>query len=157
MARIHSIQIFYASSNPALSKILLKFSDGEGGILTKSVKGRFFLGIWTSSAWTGSPRTFSQKWTHNYLIYFWGKKPTFRNFSRIARGKSVQRGGNRFSAAEAVQRGEPVYAAFFCIFKLILLDWKNMTSSLALLIRYFFVFIILWGFCVFILVELPLQ
>ena len=45
MARIHSIEIFYASSNPALGKILLKFSDGEGGILTKSVKGRFFLGI----------------------------------------------------------------------------------------------------------------
>ena len=45
MARIHSIEIFYASSNPALGKILLKFSDGEGGILTKSVKGRFFWGF----------------------------------------------------------------------------------------------------------------
>ena len=45
MARIHSIEIFYASSNPALGKILLKFSDGEGGILTKCVTGRFFLGI----------------------------------------------------------------------------------------------------------------
>ena len=45
MARIHSIEIFYASSNSALGKIVLKFSDGEGGILTKSVKGRFLLGI----------------------------------------------------------------------------------------------------------------
>ena len=45
MARIHSIEIFYASSNPALGKILLKFSDGEGGILTKSVEGRILLGI----------------------------------------------------------------------------------------------------------------
>ena len=45
MARTHSIEIFYASSNPALGKILLKFSDGEGGILTKSVEGRILLGI----------------------------------------------------------------------------------------------------------------
>ena len=45
MARIHSIEIFYASSNPALGKIVFKFSDGKGGILTKSVEGRILLGI----------------------------------------------------------------------------------------------------------------
>ena len=44
MARIHAIEIFYASSNPSLGKILLKFSDGEGGILRKKCGGENFVG-----------------------------------------------------------------------------------------------------------------
>ena len=44
MARIHAIEMFYASSNPSLGKILLKFSDGEGGILRKKCGGENFVG-----------------------------------------------------------------------------------------------------------------
>ena len=44
MARIHSIEIFYASSNRTLGKILVRFSNGEGEILTKSVERRILFG-----------------------------------------------------------------------------------------------------------------
>ena len=44
MAWIHTIEIFYASSNPALGKFVLKFSVGRVGEFNKKCGGEHFVG-----------------------------------------------------------------------------------------------------------------
>ena len=86
--------------------------------------------IWTSAARTGSPRVFFQKWTNNYLIYFWRKKLYFRNFSRIGWGKPVRRGIGSSARRTGLRR-------VFLVFLYLLIFHRLRNLYLILILAYY--------------------